>query len=58
MSCSIKTIVKPFSSRSLPTRPVSSLVSRGFMPAVGSSSRINFGSEAIARAISSLRRLA
>jgi hypothetical protein len=58
MSCSITTIVKPRSSRSLPIRWVISCVSLGFIPAVGSSSRMSFGMVAMARAISSRRRLA
>src|SRR5438132_10128221 len=55
MSCSIRSTVKPCSVRSLSTKVVNSAVSCGFIPAVGSSSRISFGWVASARATSSLR---
>ena len=58
MSCSIITIVNPHSERRRPMSPVNSAVSIGFMPATGSSRRINWGCVAIARAISSRLRLA
>ena len=55
MSCSIRTIVMPRSSRSLRMNCVSSSDSCGFMPAVGSSSSSSFGMLASARAISNRR---
>ena len=55
MSCSMRMIVTPRSSRSLRMKSVSAADSCGFMPAVGSSSSRIFGSEASARAISTRR---
>src|SRR5436190_2515561 len=55
MSCSIRRMVRPRSSRSFCMNAVSCADSCGFMPAVGSSSSSIFGSEASARAISSRR---
>src|SRR6185437_8545936 len=58
MSCSITRIVYPPSSRSLPISSVISCVSRGFMPAAGSSSSRMRACVAMARAISSRLRFA
>src|SRR5712692_9056623 len=58
MSCSMNRMVSPSSSRILRIRWVSSCVSFGFIPAVGSSMSTSLGPEAMARAISSRRRLA
>ena len=55
MSCSMRRIVRPRSDRSRLIRPVSWSVSRGFMPAVGSSSSSSLGFEPRARAISRRR---
>src|SRR6266511_2361682 len=55
MSCSIRRTVSPSSARRRSTKDVNSAVSWGFMPAVGSSSRISLGWVASARATSSRR---
>src|SRR5262249_8393040 len=49
MSCSISRMVSFFSSRSLRMKAASSADSRGFIPAVGSSSSRTLGSAASAR---------
>ena len=55
MSCSMRRIVILSSSRRRRMNEVIRPVSRGSIPAVGSSRRSSFGSVARARAISSLR---
>jgi hypothetical protein len=55
MSCSMRRIVMPNSSRSRRISAASAWVSRGFIPAAGSSSSTTLGSVASARAISSRR---
>src|SRR4051812_38243343 len=55
MSCSMSSTVRPISLRSLLISVVISAVSRGFMPAVGSSRSNRVGSDASARATSRRR---
>jgi len=55
MSCSMRRIVRPSSERSRLMRLVSCWVSRGFIPAVGSSRSSRSGSEPSARATSRRR---